>query len=88
MSKLKVVKPAIVEKGGKVVPAKSAKESNDDIIKREGKKAKGAKHEFVLSDKEIADRKKAAKVAKAAGEVKNPGKKLHSHELRKGLKIK
>jgi hypothetical protein len=25
-------------------------------------------------------------VAKAAGEVKDPGKKLHSHELRKGLK--
>lgn len=87
-TKLKVVKPAIVEKSGKVVKAKSVKESHDDIIKREGKKAKGAKHEFVLSDKEIADRKKAAKVAKAAGEVKNPGKKLHSHELRKGLKIK
>jgi hypothetical protein len=42
----------------------------------------------VLSDKEIADRAKAAKVAKAAGEVKHPGKKLHSHELRKGLGLK
>jgi len=42
----------------------------------------------VLTDGEIADRKKAAKVAKAAGEVKNPGKKLHSHELRQGLGIK
>ena len=86
MDKLKVVKPAIKEKSGKVVPAKSVKESHDDIIKREGKAAKGAKHEFMLSDKTVATRTKAAKVAKAAGEVKDPGKKLHSHELRKGLK--
>ena len=86
MDKLKVVKPAIKEKSGKVVPAKSVKESHDDIIKREGKVAKGAKHEFMLSDKTVATRTKAAKVAKAAGEVKDPGKKLHSHELRKGLK--
>jgi hypothetical protein len=85
--KLKVVEPAIVEKSGKVVKGKPS-DSHDDIIKRAGKAAKGAKHEFVLSDKEIADRTKAAKVAKAAGEVKNPGKKLHSHELRKGLGIK
>ena len=85
--KLKVVEPVIVEKSGKVVKGKPS-DSHDDIIKKEGKKAKGAKHEFVLSDQEIADRKKSAKIAKAAGEVKNPGKKLHSHELRKGLGIK
>ena len=87
MSKLKVIEPAIVEKSGKVVKGKPS-DSHDNIIKKEGKKAKGAKHEFVLSNQEIADRKKAAKIAKAAGEVKNPGKKLHSHELRKGLGIK
>lgn len=87
MSKLKVVEPAIVEKSGKVVKGKPS-DSHDDIIKKEGKRAKGAKHEFVLSNQEIADRKKSAKVAKAAGEVKDPGKKLHSHELRKGLGIK
>lgn len=86
-SKLKVVEPAIVEKSGKVVKGKPT-ESHAEIIKKAGKKAKGAKHEFVLSDSTIADRKKAAKVAKAAGEVKNPGDKLHSHELRKGLGIK
>ena len=85
MGKTKVVEPAIVEKSGKVVKGKPS-QSHDDIIKKEGKKAKGAKHEFVLSTGEIADRKKAAKIAKAAGEVKDPGKKLHSHELRKGLK--
>ena len=85
MSKLKVIKPAIVEKSGKVDKATSIKQSHDDIIKKTGKKGK---HEFVLSDKEVVGREKAAKVAKAAGEVKNPGKKLHSHELRKGLKVK
>ena len=87
MKKIKVVEPAIVEKSGEVVKGNPS-DSHDDIIKKTGKKAKGAKHEFVLSDGTIADRKKAAKVAKAAGEVKNPGKKLHSHELRKALKIK
>jgi len=87
MKKIKVVEPAIMEKSGEVVKGKPS-DSHDDIIKKEGKKAKGAKHEFVLSDQEITDRAKAAKVAKAAGEVKNPGKKLHSHELRKALKIK
>jgi len=83
MTKIKVVKSAIVEKTGKIDKAKSVKESHDDIIKRTGK---SGKHKFVLSNKKIADRKEAAKVAKAAGEVKDPGKKLHSHELRKGLK--
>lgn len=87
MSKLKVVEPAIVEKSGKVVKGKPS-QSHEEIIKKTGKAAKGAKHEFVLSNKEVVDRQKAAKVAKAAGEVKNPGKKLHSHELRQGLKIK
>ena len=86
MSKLKVVKPVVKEKSGKVDKAKSVKDSHDDIIKRAGKAAKDGKHEFLLSNGKIADRKEAAKVAKAAGEVKHPGKKLHSHELRKGLK--
>jgi len=85
--KIKVVEPAIVEKSGKVVKGTPA-ESHEQIIKKTGKAAKGAKHEFVLSDGKIATRTKAAKVAKAAGEVKKPGKKLHSHELRQGLGIK
>jgi hypothetical protein len=85
--KVKVVEPAIVEKSGKVVKGKPS-QSHEEIIKKAGKGAKGAKHEFVLTTGEIADRKKAAKVAKSAGEVKNPGEKLHSHELREGLKVK
>ena len=86
--KLTVKEAAIVEKSGKVVKAPSPAYSHDEIIKKAGKEAKGAKHVFELSDGTIANRKKAAKVAKEAGEVKHPGKKLHSHELREGLGIK
>jgi len=83
--KVKVIEPAIKEKSGKVVKG-TPSQSHDDIIKKAGKGAKGAKHDFVLSTGEVVGRTKAAKVAKSAGEVKDPGKKLHSHELRKGLK--
>ena len=56
---------------------------------KEGKKAKGSKHMFELSDKEVVNRKKAAKVAEKAGQVpKSVGKKLHSHDLRKAERIK
>ena len=86
--KLSVKEAAIVEKSGKVVKASGPSYSHEEIIKKAGKEAKGAKHVFVLSDDTIANRKKAAKVAKESGEVKNPGKKLHSHELRQALHIK
>ena len=87
--KLTVKAPAIKEKSGKIVKAPSKAWSHDELIAKEGKKAKGAKHEFVLSDGEIANRKRAAKVAEAAGEVpKSVGKKLHSHDLRRAAGIK
>ena len=87
--KLKVVKPVVVTKKGKVEEAPSAKYSHDDIAKKFGKKGyKSARHEFELSNGEIVDRKKAAKVAEKAGEVKKGIKKLHSHQLRQGLGIK
>ena len=86
---LKVVKPVVVTKKGKVEVAPNAKYSHEDIAKKFGKKGfKNAKHEFELSDGEIVDRKKAAKVAEKAGEVKKGIKKLHSHQLRQGLGIK
>lgn len=84
-TKIKVVEPAIKTKSGKVIkdtPAYSHKEIEEKA------KVKKDKRGFLLSTGEFADRKKAAKIAKAAGEVKNPGKKLHSHELREGLGIK
>jgi len=87
--KLEVAVPAIKEKSGKVVKAPSKAWSHDELIAKEGKKAKGAKHEFALTDGEVVNRKKAAKVAEKAGEVpKSVGKKLHSHDLRKATRIK
>ena len=87
--KLTVKVPAIKEKSGKIVEAPSKAWSHEELIVKEGKKAKGAKHMFELSDKEVVSRKKAAKVAEKAGEVpKSVGKKLHSHDLRKADRIK
>lgn len=87
MSKLKVVKPAVKEKSGKVISDSKAY-SHTEIEKKAGRKKNEDKRGFLLSNGEFANRKEAAKVAKAAGEVKDPGKKLHSHELREGLGIK
>ena len=87
MSKLKVVKPAVKEKSGKIVSDTDAY-SHSEIEKKAGRPKNADKRGFLLSNGEFANRKTAAKVAKAAGEVKHPGKKLHSHELREGLKIK
>ena len=89
MAKLKVVDTALKEKSGKIVKAPSVKYAHDDIKKLDGKKkTKHSKHEFVLSDGEVVNRKKAAKVAEKAGEVKPGIKKLHSHQLREGLGVK
>ena len=88
-TKLSVLVPAIKEKSGKVVVAPSKAWSHDELKKKEGKKAKHAKHEFELSNGEIVNRKTAAKVAEKAKEVpKSVGKKLHSHDLRRAAGIK
>jgi hypothetical protein len=88
-TKLRVTKAALVTKKGKVDEAPNASYAHADIKKLDGKKSTHkAKHEFVLSDGEVVGRKKAAKVAEAAGEVKKGIKKLHSHQLRAGLGIK
>ena len=88
-TKLKVLVPAIKEKSGKVVKAPSKAWSHDELKKMAGKEAKGAKHEFELSNGRIVTRKVAAKVAEKSGEVpKSVGKKLHSHDLRRALNIK
>lgn len=85
--KIKVVEPAVKEKSGKVL-SDSKGFSHSEIEKKAGRKKNQDKRGFLLSTGEFADRKKAAKIAKAAGEVKNPGKKLHSHELRESLGVK
>ena len=81
---LKVTKPAVKHKDGTISKAPSAKWSHDEIIDKAGK---SGQHGFILSDGTFASRSKAAKVAKAAEEVTNPGKKLHSHELRQALHL-
>jgi hypothetical protein len=86
MTKLKVVKPAVKEKSGKVVSDTNAY-SHSEIEKKAGRKKNEDKRGFLLSNGEFVGRKKAAKVAEKAGELKKPVKKLHSHNLREGLKI-
>jgi hypothetical protein len=77
-----VLLPAIKQKDGTVVKAKSIKQSHDDI----GVKGQ---HGFILSNGKFASRTEAAKDAEAIGEVpKSAGKKLHSHELREALGVK
>ena len=83
--KVKVVEPAIKTKSGKVIKDTAAY-SHKEIEKKAG--VKKDKRGFLLSNGEFANREKAAKIAKAAGEVKKPGKQLHSHELRESLGVK
>ena len=85
--KIKVVEPAVQEKSGKVI-SDSKGYSHTEIEKKAGRKKHQDKRGFLLSNGEFANREKAAKIAKAAGEVKKPGKKLQSHELRESLGIK
>ena len=85
--KIKVVEPAVKEKSGKILKDTPAY-SHEEIEKKAGRPKNAGKRGFLLSTGEFVDREKAAKVAKAAGEVKDVGKKLHSHELRQALKIK
>ena len=83
--KVKVIEPAIKTKTGKVIK-NTAAYSHEEIEKKAG--VKKDKRGFLLSNGKFVGREKAAKVAKAAGEVKTPGKKLHSHELRKAMGLK
>ena len=86
-NKIKVIEPAVKEKSGKVI-SDSKGYNHAEIEKKAGRPKNADKRGFLLSDGTFANRKKAAKIAKAAGEVKHPGKKLHSHELRDSLGIK
>lgn len=79
MATKKVVVPAVKKSDGKVVKAKSKKESHDDL-NTEGTRG------FILSDGTFAGREKAATVAKKAKQVPKTVKKLHSEDLRKKKK--
>jgi len=86
---LTVKVPAILERSGKVIEAPSPAWSHAELIKKAGKDAKGAKHEFELNNGRVVNRLVAARVAEQAGEVpKKDGKFLHSHDLRHAEGIK
>ena len=77
---MKTVKvPAVKKSDGKIVKAKSKKESHDDL-NTEGKRG------FILSDGKFAGREEAATVAKKAKQVPKTIKKLHSEDFRKKKK--
>lgn len=84
-----IAKPALkIKKTDKVIPAPSKAYSHSQIEAKKHIADKKVKRGFVTDDGEFVGRKKAAKIAEAAGEVKKPVKKLHSHDLRQGLGIK
>ena len=89
MTNLKIAKPALrVKKTGKVIPAPKKSYSHDMIEEKSGIQDKKVKRGFVTNEGEFVKRKTAAKIAKSAGEIKKPVKKLHSSDLREGLGIK
>ena len=81
----KIVAPAVKDKkSGVIMEAPSKKYSHDQIETLEHIKDKNAKRGFVTSEDKFVGRKKAAKIAKQAGQVKDKDiKKLHSSDLRK-----
>lgn len=89
MKKVTIAEPALrVKKTAKVVKAPSKAWSHDQVEKKEHIKDKKVKRGFVTSEGEFVSRKKAAKIAEKAGEIKKPIKKLHSSDLRKSEHIK
>lgn len=84
----KISKPAVKDKKtGVVMEAPSKAWSHDIIEAAEHVKKKKVKEGFVTTDDKFVGRKKAAKIADKAGQVKGV-KKLHSTDLRKAAGIK
>ena len=81
----KIVAPAVKDKkSGVIMEAPSKKWAHDQIEAKEHIKDKNAKRGFVTSEDKFVGRKKAAKIAKQAGQVKDKDiKKLHSSDLRR-----
>ena len=88
VKKLKIAEPALKEKSGKVDPAPSKAWSHSELEAAKGVKKKKVREGFLTNTGEFVDRKKAAKIAEKAGEVKKPVKKLHSTDLREAAGIK
>ena len=89
MKKLTIAEPALkVKKTGKVIKAPSKAYSHEQVEKKFHEADKKVKRGFVTNEGDFVGRKSAAKIAKKAGEIKKPVKKLHSHDLRQGAGIK
>jgi hypothetical protein len=87
--KLTILEPALKEKKtGKVDPAPSKAWSHEEIEVSKDIKDKAVKRGFLTSEGKFVGRKKAAKIAEKAGEIKKKVKSLHSHDLRQGAGIK
>jgi len=85
----KIKAPALKEKDtGIIIEAPSKAWAHDQIEAKEHIKKKKVKEGFVTSEDKFVKRKKAAKIAKKAGQVKKDVKKLHTTDLRKAEGIK
>jgi dihydrofolate reductase len=84
-TKEKIVAPAVKDKKtGVIMEAPSKKWAHDQIEAKEHIKDKNAKRGFVTSEDKFVKRKKAAKIAKEAGQIKDKDiKRLHSSDLRR-----
>jgi len=88
-TKEKIVAPAVKDKKtGVIIEAPSKKWAHDQIEAKEHIKDKNAKRGFVTNEDKFVKRKKAAKIAKEAGQIKDKDvKKLHSSDLRKAGRL-
>ena len=90
MKKVTIAEPAVKDKKtGKVDVAPSKAWAHDQLETKDHIRDKDVKRGFVTSEGKFVGRKKAAKIAKEAGEIKDKSiKKLHSSDLRKSMGIK
>jgi len=89
MATKKIKAPALKEKKtGIIIEAPSKAWAHDQVEAKEHIKKRKVKEGFVTTEDKFVTRKKAAKIAKKAGQVKKAIKKLHTTDLRNSEKIK
>lgn len=84
----KIVAPALKEKNGKIDKGSSFAYSHDSLEKLNKVKKKNVKEGFETNTGEFVSRKKAAKIAEKAGEIKHKIKKLHTTDMRRSMHVK
>jgi hypothetical protein len=87
-TKKKIVAPAVKEKNGKVDIAPSFAWAHDTLEAVKKLKKSKVKEGFETSTGQFVSRKKAAKIAEKAGEIKHRIKKLHTTDMRRALHVK